>query len=34
MYLRTARPRESYIASCMYFLTELRVARIKQRYLL
>jgi len=34
MYLRTARPRASYIASCMFFLTELRIARIRQRYLL
>ena len=34
MYLRTARSRESYTASCMYYLTELRIARIRQRYLL
>jgi uncharacterized protein YecT (DUF1311 family) len=34
MYLRTARTPGSYIASCMFFLTELRIARIRQRYLL
>jgi uncharacterized protein YecT (DUF1311 family) len=34
MYLRTARARASYTASCMYYLTELRIARIRQRYLL
>ena len=34
MYLRTARTRGSYTASCMFFLTELRIARIRQRYLL
>jgi uncharacterized protein YecT (DUF1311 family) len=34
MYLRTARTRESYTAACMFFLTELRIARIRQRYLL
>jgi uncharacterized protein YecT (DUF1311 family) len=34
MYLRTAKTRESYTASCIYSLTELRIARLKQRYLL
>ena len=28
MYLRTARTRGSYTASCMYYLTELRIARV------
>jgi uncharacterized protein YecT (DUF1311 family) len=34
MYLRTAKTRESFTISCMYALTELRIARLKQRYLL
>jgi uncharacterized protein YecT (DUF1311 family) len=34
MWLRTARSRESYTAACMFFLTEGRIARLKQRYLL
>jgi len=34
MVLRTARSRESYSAACMFFLTELRIARLRQRYLL
>jgi uncharacterized protein YecT (DUF1311 family) len=34
MYLRTAKTRESFTISCMYSLTELRIARLKQRYLL
>ena len=33
-YLRTAKTRESFTISCMYALTELRIARLKQRYLL
>src|SRR5439155_20687541 len=34
MYLRTAKTRESFTISCLYSLTELRIARLKQRYLL
>jgi uncharacterized protein YecT (DUF1311 family) len=34
MHLRTAKTRESFTISCMYSLNELRIARLKQRYLL